>query len=266
MYLVEADIFQEAYSNRIELEDDDPATVERMISYIYTFDYKDEQHQDRESNSCSSVSPGEDVEITIGENEDMSDHDGVQPALASSVRVYAIADKYGMPSLKELAKERFCNWAEGNWTHEDFSDIVREIFQSTPNSDRGLRDVVVRIVATHVDNLTQKDEFRHLLEEIGDLGLGVLCQVLTTHSKEVSDLGLQIRRLEAETEMLKRQLQECEQNLSRQAKDISSTMSRINNLVECRYCSEGFNVEAEGYLYGGVAARCKRCRTKHYPG
>jgi hypothetical protein len=32
-----------AYSGRIELEHDDPATVERMISYMYTFDYKDEQ-------------------------------------------------------------------------------------------------------------------------------------------------------------------------------------------------------------------------------
>jgi hypothetical protein len=84
--------------------------------------------------------------------------------------------------------------------------MIREIFQLTPNSDRGLQDVVVRIVATHADSLTKKDEFRHLLEGLGDLGLGILGQILMTHSEEVSDLGSQIKKLEGETEVLKGQL------------------------------------------------------------
>jgi hypothetical protein len=86
-------------------------TVKQMISYVYTFDYKDEQYQDLEFDGYSSVPPEE-----MGENENMSDHNEDQPALVSSVRLYAMADKYGIPSLKELAKERFCNWAETNWT------------------------------------------------------------------------------------------------------------------------------------------------------
>jgi hypothetical protein len=33
---------QEADLRQIELEDDNPVTGERMVSYMYTFDYKDE--------------------------------------------------------------------------------------------------------------------------------------------------------------------------------------------------------------------------------
>jgi len=40
---------QEAHSGRIELQEDDPDTVERMISYMYTLDYKDEEYGYSES-------------------------------------------------------------------------------------------------------------------------------------------------------------------------------------------------------------------------
>ena len=230
---------------------------------MYTFDYKDEQHQDHEPNGCSPVTSKE-VEDTTGENEQVSENDEGQAALLSSVRVYAIADKYGIPLLKELAMDRFCDRVEINWTHEDFSDIVREIFQSTPDSDRGLRDIVVRIVATHAEALTQNDDFCQVLKEIGDLGLRVLCQTLTTQSKEASDSSSRIRELESEVEMLKAQLKESQRNSNRQASELTSTLSKINDFVECRHCKMGFNMEVEGGLFGGATVRCKGCRTRNY--
>ncbi|OAL38196.1 hypothetical protein AYO20_02648 [Fonsecaea nubica] len=214
--------FKEASSKRIELKEDDPATVKRMVSYMYTFDYEDEKNQSLKSDDRSSVSPeeGEEaVEITSVKSDIVSDHNENQPALVSSVRVYAIADKYGIPPLKELARQRFCDWAETNWLHEDFCSIAQEIFSSTPHNDRGLRDVVVQIVAMHANDLIQKDEFRSLVEEVGDLGLGILCQVLKQHSEKVLDLDSRIEELEAETEMLKAQVEEREQKLSRQTSE-----------------------------------------------
>jgi len=176
---------------------------------MYTFDYKDEQHPDHESNGCFSVSSEETMENAIGENQGTSNHGENQPALFSSVRVYAIAEKYGILHLKELARERFCNWAEDSWAHEDFSDIIREIFESTPKHDRGLRDVVIRIVAMHADILIQKDQFRHLIEDFGDLGLGVLCQLSKTNSEEKSAFESRIKNLEAKIAVLTEQLTRC---------------------------------------------------------
>lgn len=178
--------------------------------------------------------------------------------------MYAIAEKYGIPLLKELAKERFCNWTESNWAHEDFPDIVREAFQSTRDSDQGLRDVVVQIVAKHAKSLTEKAEFRRVIQESGDLGLGTLRQVLTTYSEDMSDLRSRLRELEAETEMLKGQTSRHEQSLRAQANEIKSTISKINNLGECRHCQKEFNVDVEAYLWGSATVRCKGCRTRHH--
>jgi hypothetical protein len=233
-----------------------------MISYLYTFDYKDEQHPDTEDEDSNSVSTDKKTETTTEEHQTMSDHGEDQPALVSSVRVYAIADKYDIQPLKELAKERFCNWAEDNWDHENFSDIVRELFESTPNSDRGLRDFVIRIVATHADLLSQKDKFRQVIEDFGDLGLGLSCQLLKIHSEEKSGLGSRIEDLTAETAVLNRQLKECERNLSRKSDEINSMKSKVNSLVACRHCKTAFNVEVEGIYWGQTTVQCKSCRTR----
>ena len=57
---------QEAHSGRIELPEDDPDTVERMISYMYTFDYKDEEYGHSES-TISSTSLNDETAETIND-------------------------------------------------------------------------------------------------------------------------------------------------------------------------------------------------------
>jgi len=263
---------QEAHSGRIELQEDDPDTVERMISYMYTLDYEDEEYGHSESTVSGTNSNDETAETmddehqtppetVAGTQEDSTSTRGEnQPTLFSSVRVYALADKYDIPPLKELARQRFCNWAEDNWACEDFSAIAREVFESTPKDDRGLRDVIIQLVANHADIFIQKDGLRQLIEDIGDLGLGVLCQLLKTHSEEELALTSRIEDLENENTALNRQLKDVELCLKRKSEDIDSTVRKINNLVHCRRCKNGFNVDVEGYMYGGLTIRCKGCQ------
>jgi hypothetical protein len=242
---------------------------------MYTFDYKDEQYRDPESDDCNSIPPDETMEIIIGESQSLletaadaredstSDRVDDQPTLFSSVRVYAIADKYDIPHLKELARQRFCDWAEDNWACDDFTAIAREIFETTPSKDRGLRDVVIRLVVTHADNFVQNDKSRQLIEDIGDLGVSVLCQLLKTHSQEKSSLKSRVKALEGETAVLNTQLKDCERDLRRKSDDMNSAMAKINSLLECRHCKSDLNVEVESYMFGAAIVRCKRCRTRH---
>ncbi|KEF61465.1 uncharacterized protein A1O9_03031, partial [Exophiala aquamarina CBS 119918] len=122
------------------------------------------------------------AEVSSGATETRSEQE--QPALISNVRVCAIAEKYNITSLKSLAQARFCIWAERNWTHQDFHDIVRDVFQSTPESDRGLRDIIVHSVAKHAQKSCLKTEFYNVIRENGELGLGTLRQVLASHSED----------------------------------------------------------------------------------
>jgi hypothetical protein len=178
LYMTEAmtDRKQEGKTGRISLDDDDPDTVERMISYLYTLDYEDEEYPGARAKENLGLTP---------------------PALFSSIRVYAIADKYIIPALKELARERFSEWAESNWSHHDFPAMVREVCRSTPSSDRGLRDVVSRELAKHTV-LLEKDDFFDPTELFGELGLEILRQVVSDRSS----MEQQIKALEAEKSRL----------------------------------------------------------------
>jgi hypothetical protein len=220
-----------------------------MISYVYTFDYRDEEHQDPDSDSCNPPDPPRDNNGRDGSGrQDISGREEDQPALLSSVRVYAIADKYDIPPLKEMAKKRFETSAEKNWTHRDFSGIVKEIFESTPTSDRGLRDIATRIVASHADVLVQRDEFRWLIGEVGDLGLNILCLLLETHSKEKADL--------------RDRLLQHESNLNRTSEKYHSIIKMINEWHgPCDRCKKKlFNAKVEPTTYTGINVRCKGCK------
>ncbi|ERF75490.1 hypothetical protein EPUS_08304 [Endocarpon pusillum Z07020] len=269
----------EASSGRIELKDDDPETVERMISFMYSLDYQDEQRGNveaaRSSDAEASNASNSDATVVSAEREVLAEtlvnnNDGnvhsqgdSQPTLFSSVRVYAIADKYNVQSLKDLAKQRFGRWARRNWACADFTAIIREVFNSTPSSDRGLRDIVSGIVANHSDFFIQKDGFRELVEDVGELGLGMLDKLMIRHMEENSALLLQIQSLEAEIGVSKLLQGKSKQALARKSSELDAMMSRVNDLSVCRHCNEDFNIEVEDHFPGRAIIRCRKCRTRH---
>lgn len=248
---------------------------------MYTLEYKDEKHTDAES-ANTKIERNVDDEVgkiidmvVMGDAQAPSEpgdgihkdgipgREGTQPTFFSSVRVYGIADKYDIPPLKELARQRFCNRAETHWDCGDFPAMVREVFDSTPGSDRGLRDVVFGLVAKHADVLLKRDDFQRVTEGTGELGLGVLLQLVRMHSEEKSALQTQIERLATEATLLKGQLMACQQNLENKSKKLATTTSKINELLACRHCGNDFNTEVESSLLGVVTIRCRSCRTRH---
>ena len=109
-------MYQKAHSGRIELPEDDPNTIERMILYIYTFDYKDEEYRHSKF-TVSSTSLNDETaetmdderqippEAVVDTQEDSTSIRGEdQSTLFSSVCVYAFVDKYNIFPLKELAR------------------------------------------------------------------------------------------------------------------------------------------------------------------
>jgi len=153
-------ILQEAASGVITL-DDDPDSIRRMISFIYTLDYDDEAPQ----NGTWGVK----TEPTSAE----------KPALFSSIRVYAVAEKYDIKDLKELARSRFSTWASKNWNHSEFPMMVQEVYDSTPSSDRGLREIVETIVRKNANCLLHNVKFKKfLISQMGELGVLVFTGVV----------------------------------------------------------------------------------------
>ena len=91
--------------------------------------------------------------------------------LIFDAKMYAIGDKYHVPSLKEKAKAHFYDYlSKLEACHTDmvffidgFLEILTIIYTSTPNSDRGLRDALVPFVKHQQPLLMEHEDFLDLM-------------------------------------------------------------------------------------------------------
>lgn len=79
--------------------------------------------------------------------------------LLAHTRVYALAEKYGIPGLKNLAKHKFERQMACYYDSPEFADAVEEVYSSTIDNDRGLRDVVLQAFRSHPQLASTQDVF-----------------------------------------------------------------------------------------------------------
>lgn len=143
---------QEALSGVIELRHDDPATVRAMLEFCYTFTYTCPTSSSSSSSSHpSSSSPSR--------NED---------AMIFHVHMYAVGEIYDIPSLKALAARNFDRDVDHAFPR--FPAAVRAIYETTPDSDRGLRDRALRVCAAHAVELLANPAFEDVMDQLGVFG------------------------------------------------------------------------------------------------
>jgi hypothetical protein len=89
------------------------------------------------------------------------------------VRVYALAEFYDVPALKELALEKFNRVIQDNSQPDRFLDGVEEAYESTIQEDRRLRDAIVNFFYTHSDLVNEK-RVQEILQKTNSLTYDLL--------------------------------------------------------------------------------------------
>ncbi|KAI1326540.1 BTB/POZ protein [Xylariaceae sp. FL0255] len=135
----------------IDLEEVEVPVVEAMLHFMYHFEY---------------THPA-----------------GFYP-LQFDAMVYSIADRYIIPQLKEYARKNFETGIRQNWGQseeafemeadektevevpEDLPSVVFEVYETTPESDRTLRDLVVGICHRNNAIFSQDETFQATLSEV----------------------------------------------------------------------------------------------------
>ncbi|OHW95376.1 homology to btb poz domain-containing protein [Colletotrichum incanum] len=147
-----------------------------MVQYFYNLDYC---KTTPESNSDRSH---DDLCQTTEEHSDSGDI----PDILLHAKVYAIAEKYAINGLKSLARANFGTTALRCWDTDDFLNAIDEAYTSTLDSDRGLRDIVLKVLAGH-EELLDRDEMKKLLRRLGSLAYDL---VMHYHQqKDKPDVG-----------------------------------------------------------------------------
>ena len=132
-----------------------------MLQHLYTFDY-----------------PGH--KMSIGDDEESSH----VSELHTHAQMYALGDEYDIDDLKKEALWKFEKAIEAKKglsdALTDLIEVIPTVYETTPDSDRGLRDAVVAYGAKNLKQMKDLPEFRiaAILEPVYLIGVlpGFLAQ------------------------------------------------------------------------------------------
>jgi hypothetical protein len=137
----------------LELKDDDPQMAGLLLRYFYAHDYR------------------------------VDDDNGKAPLIVHA-RMYAIADKYGVTLLKDIAREKFATFLQNIQSKgaafldiPTFATAIDVIYTTTLPSDRGLRDAIIPMMITFKTQLRASDDFMALIRGTladGDFAVDVI--------------------------------------------------------------------------------------------
>lgn len=175
-------MLQEAEEKSIVLQGDDPALVKLMISFFYQLDY-----------DLATVAPTlqgrtTPAPITLPKNHtrvgtcihgfrpesscvpDVGSHEPSH--LLVHVGLYALADKYLIPTLRELCVQKFRDCAHCHSETGEFAEAVQFVFERLPEHARDMREVVVKLLCGKMALVKGKEIMG--LKVYGDLAKEVL--------------------------------------------------------------------------------------------
>ncbi|KAL9113913.1 MAG: hypothetical protein Q9227_002047 [Pyrenula ochraceoflavens] len=176
---------REACSQFVKLEEETPSLVARALSYIYTSDYP---------TSVEAFS-GQ----LAGGSDEWADCTAYRKEERLHILMYSLADRWQIPSLKELSRSKYDMAAEPSLDDNDseFSDEyleeelqnIRLIYATTPSSDLGLR--VMALFDLHYGmqelNYLRKASFLKFLEENGSVARDIIISKLCTYEHQLAN-------------------------------------------------------------------------------
>lgn len=119
-----------------------------------------------------SVNP-ELVKAYLNERNDMFLH----------LQLYIMGDKYDIPSLRLLSRDRFYRAAEMGWEYSDtFADVVDELYSSTPETEAVMREIVSRLVGSRMGEKSVRDKMVLVMQKHDDFAVDVFNFILRHHS------------------------------------------------------------------------------------
>lgn len=89
--------------------------------------------------------------------------------------MYEIGDKYYVSGLKDLSKSKFEIACAFHWKDPKFAQAAHHAYSTTPDHDKGLRDIVCKTISDHMI-LLKEPEIEALLTNFNGLAFGLLKQ------------------------------------------------------------------------------------------
>lgn len=195
-----ANIRQEGKTGTIELkaidpdsdepEDacDDPEIVKLMVGYFYHLDYLYENNAATTpavievpdspapppKKKARKTAPAKRTRASTSAPIEAMPPAGPKVHFIGHAKVFAMAVKYHIAALQNLATQKFKAEVAEHWDHEDLAHAIHVIYTSTAEDVTQLREVAVEALNAHRDQLLEKPGIATLLRSI----TGLACDLL----------------------------------------------------------------------------------------
>lgn len=171
-------------SPKVPLADTTP-TIQRLLSYMYSGGYGDVDLATSSPFFVRKPSPA---------TQAKQRHN----ALLLHATMYNCGETYGVASLKEVAKLRFKELADGYWPYRNLYAIIVKVYDAVPKQDRGLKDIVRDICLDHLDELLAGPLWVSILRSSSTASLAseLLPKIIERKDKRIAELEERLRESE----------------------------------------------------------------------
>lgn len=248
-------------------DDDDPAAVHRMITWMYVSDYDDEPavpvHAGQDPH-------GEDSVTLASSGSSPENTHGMQPNVAQAlinIDVYRIAEKYELGRLQKRATEKCQAQSWSTWTLDELTVLVKRLYPPCPRSCKPLRKQLISDCADQVPGLFVKADGTCVIEDVGPFPSD-LSQELRIRECEASIVRLehQLSVSKGDRVALEIQLTEALRERDAALRQLDLTIVAAIDEDNCRECGAHFGA----YLIPQplrnlpLALTCKICHATHF--
>jgi hypothetical protein len=83
--------------------------------------------------------------------------------------IYALGEKFGIAGLKEASLQKFEHSAEVSWKTHALCEAIKIVFTSTADHDKGLRNVVLRLLSLHRSEVAVNPQMEQVIRAVDGL-------------------------------------------------------------------------------------------------
>ena len=171
---------------------DDPEIVKLMVGYFYHLDYLHDDKADADQvvvqdrvvvqygdgpppqKRARTSAPPRNTRASISSPSHAALPFVPKVHLIEHAKVFAMAVKYHVGALQNLAAQKFDAEVDEHWDHEDLARAIHIIYTSTANEVTQLRKIAVDVLDAYRDQLLGKPEIVALLRK----NTGLACDLL----------------------------------------------------------------------------------------
>ncbi|KAF7504609.1 hypothetical protein GJ744_002036 [Endocarpon pusillum] len=155
--------FKEASNQSVTLEEDDPQMVARLIVFLYSRTYPMTGKDAKKS--ADSVR-----RLLASNDQAYRDQSEDEKLLTFHASLYGVADKFECHELKELCQNAYIWGLHGSFSIPDFISSIKVVYETTPETDIGLRKWAVFVAQGYKAMLQSHPSFKALFMSTPDFG------------------------------------------------------------------------------------------------